>query len=281
MAAHDDTAAVRATYAAANLSEAILAGLRAAGKDPDALQMDDLAPVDQFHTGGKPATLALAQRAGLTADMHVLDVGGGIGGPARTLASALGCTVTVLDLTEDYCRAGAMLTARVGLQDRVTFRCDDALAMPFPAASFDAVWTQHSSMNIADKQRLYAEMHRVLRPGGRLALHEVMAGPNQPIHFPVPWAREPSASFLQPANTVRAIIRAAGFDETAWSDESEAARDWFRSRLSAAATQSGPPPLGIHLLIGADSGARIRNFLRNLEEVRVTVIQAVFARATA
>lgn len=281
MAERDDTAAVHATYAAANLDAAILAGIRAAGKDPDALQPDDLAPLDQFHTGGKAATLALARRAGLTAGMHVLDVGGGIGGPARTLASALGCTVTVLDLTENYCRAGEMLTARMGLSDRVTFRCDDALAMPFPALSFDVVWMQHSSMNIADKSRLYAEMYRVLRPGGRLALHEVMAGPVQPVHFPVPWARDPSVSFLQPPDAVRAIIRTAGFDDVAWIDETEAAREWFRSRLAAAATQPGPPPLGIHLLIGADFGLRIRNFLRNLEEDRITVIQAVFTRPTA
>ena len=278
MAGEDDTAAVRATYATADLGDAILAGLRAAGKDMDALRPDELAPVDQFHTGGRAATITLAARAGLTAGMRVLDVGGGIGGTARTLASAIGCTVTVLDLTEEYCRAGEMLTARTGLSDRVTFRHGDALALPFPDASFDAVWMQHASMNIPDKARLAVEVYRVLRPGGRFALHEVMAGPVQPVHFPVPWAREPSASFLQPPETVRAVIRAAGFDELAWVDETDAARDWFRHRLAGAPAQSGLPPLGIHLLIGADFGMRMRNILRNLDEERIAVIQAVFAR---
>jgi MPBQ/MSBQ methyltransferase len=278
MAARDEITAARAAYAAPGLSERILAGLGAAGKETDALRPDDLAPVDQFHIGGRAATLALAARAGLTSGMRILDVGGGIGGPARTLARAIGCTVTVLDLTEEYCRAGAMLTARTGLGDRVTFAQGDALALPFPDAAFDAIWTQHSSMNIADKPALYAEARRVLRPGGTLALHEVMAGPVQPVHFPVPWARDPAASFLLPPAEMRATIRAAGFDEVAWADETAAARDWFRARSPVAPTRADPPPLGIHLLIGADFGARMRNFLRNIEERRVAIVQAVFNR---
>lgn len=148
---------------------------------------------------------------------------------------------------------------------------------PFPPESFDVVWTQHSSMNIADKERLYREVRRVLRRGGRLALHEILAGPVQPIHLPVPWARDPSISFLWPADAVRALLAELGFQEVAWIDGSAAARAWFRARLGAAA-QGSRPPLGLHLLLGEEFGAMMRNAARNLEEGRTVVVQAVFAR---
>ena len=134
----------------------------------------------------------------------MLDVGGGIGGPARTLAEA-GCSVTVLDLTEEFCRTGAALTERVALGGRVTFRHASALDMPFEDGAFDAAWTHHSSMNIEDKERLYKEIARVVRRGGKLAMHEIMAGPEGPLHFPVPWASVPTISFLRAPDAVRKL----------------------------------------------------------------------------
>jgi ubiquinone/menaquinone biosynthesis C-methylase UbiE len=211
--------------------------------------------------------------------MRVLDVGGGLGGPARTLATEIGCSVEVLDVTEEFCRAGEMLTTRTGLGDLVSFRHASALDMPHPDASFDAVWMQHSSMNIADKERLYAEIHRVLRPGGHLALHEIMAGPVAPIHFPVPWARGPEISFLHPPEEVRALIVSIGFDESAWVDDTASALRWFRERLAAADAASGElPPLGLHLVLGADLGQMSQNLARNLQEARVVVVKGVFER---
>jgi SAM-dependent methyltransferase len=263
-------------YRRDNLTEEILEALRAAGKDPDTLAAGDLAPVDQFHTRGREATLDLARLAGVTSGMRVLDVGGGLGGPARTLASEFGCPVEVLDLTEDYCRAGETLTRMTNLADLVTFKHGDALDMPYPDEGFDLVWTQHSSMNIADKERLYKEIRRVLRPGGRLALHEITAGPNAPVRFPVPWAREPSISHLRPPEAIRALIPAAGFRELAWLDETSSATEWFRQRLAAA--PAGGPPLGLSLLLGADFPEMFRNQVRNLGEARIRVIQAVFER---
>jgi len=212
--------------------------------------------------------------------MRVLDVGGGLGGPARSLASEIGCSVEVLDVTEEFCRAGEMLTTRTGLGDLVSFRHADALDMPHPDGSFDAVWMQHTAMNIADKERLYAEIHRVLYPGGRLALHEVMAGSVGPIHFPVPWAREPEISFLRPPKELRALITGIGFNESAWVDDTATALQWFRERLAAAAgAASGePPPLGPHLVLGADLNQMFQNLARNLQEDRVVVVQGVFER---
>lgn len=263
-------------YGHTDVEDAILEGLRAAGKDLEALTTDGLAPADQFHTRGKPATIELARLAGLRDGERVLDVGGGVGGPARTLAAEFGCTVTMLDLTEAYCRAGERLTELTGLSDRVSFRRGSAFEMPFDDASYDVVVTQHSSMNMDDKERLYAEIRRVLQPGGALALHEIMAGPVQPVHFPVSWAPDPSISFLCPPEEIRALLRGLGFAEKTWLDTTQQSLDWFRERLAASA--GGPPPLGLHLLLGAAFGEMFRNQVRNLEEQLIAIIEAVFER---
>jgi len=272
-----DTRAVSAHYTSGNLEEKIIAGLRAAGKDPDALALDDLTPVDQFHLGGKPATLQLIERAGFRPGMHVLDVGGGLGGPARTLAVEAGCIVTVLDLSEEFCRVGAMLTARTGLTDAVTFQHGSALAMPFADEEFDAVWTQHATMNIAEKERLYKEIHRVLRPGGRLAMHDAMAGPVQPIHFPVPWARDPTISFLRSPEAIRTLLTEIGFRVVEWVDERETIVAALQRQVSIM-TLNGPLPLGIQLLVGTEFPTMLKNVGRNLQEDRLTIIQGVFER---
>src|SRR2546422_73278 len=166
------------------LERAILGALAATGRDVDALTVDDLAPADHFHGGGKAATDRLARLAGIRPGMRVLDVGGGLGGPARTLAATCGAHVTVVDVTESFVRTGAALTARLGLADRVEHRVGDALELDVPAASFDLVWTQNSGMNIADKERLYRGFARALRPGGVLATQEPMAGSVQPATVP-------------------------------------------------------------------------------------------------
>ena len=276
MAMSDDAKILNAHYAGRDLETAIMAGLRAAGKDTEQLTPDDLTAVDQFHTRGKEATLELAHLAELTAGLQVLDVGGGLGGPARTLALEFGCAVTVLDLTEAFCRVGEILTARTGLSDRVRFRHGNAMEIPLVSESVDVVWTQHSSMNIADKARLYAEIHRVLRPGGRLALHEIMGGAVHPIHFPVPWARMQSMSFLQEPAEVRRLIAEHGFTELTWLDVSKPSLAWIQQRQTQA--PAAPPPLGLHLLLGPIIGRMFQNLTRNLEEQRIAVIEAVFAR---
>jgi ubiquinone/menaquinone biosynthesis C-methylase UbiE len=263
-------------YGRGGLAAMIINALRAAGKDPNALTIEDLAPIDQLHLRGREATLELACLAGITPSMQVLDVGGGLGGPARTLASEFGCALEVLDLTEEFCRAGEVLTARTGLADLVSFRHSSALEMPYPNATFDVAWTQHSSMNIADKERLYVEIRRVLRPGGRLAMHEILAGEVSPIHLPVPWARDPSLSHLRPPEEVRAILKDIGFEELAWTDETTSALRWQQKR--PAATPTSPPPLGIHLVFGNDFGEMLHNQLRNLEEGRISIAQAVLKR---
>ena len=253
------------------LAESILASLATAGKNVDALTIDDLAITDQFHGGGKPATTRLARLFGATPGQRVLDVGGGLGGPARTLAVEYGCRITVVDLTESFVRAARVLTGRLGLDDRVSHHVGDALDLRFDTGAFDVVWTQNSGMNIADKARLYAGFHRVLRPGGLLALQEPMAGPVQPPIFPLMWATDTAQSFLRPPDEMRALIAAAGFAERAWED--------VTAETAAPATAESIPAHSAQRLIMGDAlDAIIRANHRNRAEGRMVSIQAVFER---
>ncbi len=252
------------------LERAILDALAAAGHDVGALTIDVLAPADQFHGGGKPATQRLARLAGLGPGSRVLDVGGGLGGPARTLAVEFGCRVTVVDPTASYVGAGRALTARLGLGDRVTHVEGDALALPVEDESVDLVWTQNSGMNIADKERLYAGFARVLRPGGRLALQEPMAGPGGPVVFPVMWARDAATSFLRPPADMRRAIEGAGFKARAWED--------VTTELAASAAAEVPAHSIQRIIMGDALEPILRAGQQNREEQRIVNVQAVFER---
>ena len=266
-----DARATNAYWGRDGLERKILDALAGAGKNVDTLTIDDLAPADQFHGGGKGATERLARLAGLKPDTRVLDVGGGLGGPARTLAVQFGCRVTVFDLTDSYVRAGAALTARLGLTDRVSHRVGDALALDLGAETFDVVWTQNSGMNIADKERLYAGFARVLGPGGRLVLQEPMAGPVQPVVYPVMWARDASASFLRAPDAMRAVIADAGFQVLAWDDvTAEIAGPGSAAAIPAHSVQ--------RIIMGETLDAIVTAGQRNREERRILMIQAVLER---
>src|SRR5262249_22049240 len=187
--------AIERHYAAGSLIDTVLAALEEAGLPVGRLKASDLAPLDQFHAGGLEASRQLAELATLASGQRLLDVGSGIGGPARYLAESYGCEVVGVDLTAEYCRLAEELTRRIELSDKIAFRAADAFHLPFGEAEFDVVWTQHVPMNIADRPRLYREMHRVLRRGGKLALYDVVQVPGALPLFPVPWARDASTSF--------------------------------------------------------------------------------------
>ena len=268
---------VEAHYAKQDLESSILAALVAAGIDLDHLKPEDLAPVDEFHICGRKATLELARAIHLDESMQVLDVGSGLGGASRCLALEYGCHVTGLDLTEEYCRVATALARRLGLESLVSYRHGNALEMPFADASFDVLWTQHATMNIADKGRLYREIWRVLKPGGVLAGYDVLAGTGGAVHFPVPWAREPSISFLLTPQVLRETLEGTGFEMLVWRDTTEAGRVWFR-RLGEKIRNEGPSPLGLHLLLGPEFRQMAQNLVRNLEEDRIAIIEAVARR---
>ena len=264
-------------YARSDLGKIILAALEKAGKDTNRLTPEDLAPIDEFHIRGRAATLELARAASVDSTKCVLDVGSGVGGTSRCLAREFGCHVTGIDLTDEYCRAAAMLSARIGLGELVDYRQGDATNLPFPDHSFDIVWTEHVAMNIPDKPRLYREMYRVLKPGGTLAIYDILAGPSGPVLFPVPWARTPESSFLATPDELRKLLEESGFKVTAWSDTTDVARAWFVT-LAERIRKEGLPTLGFHVLLGPDFQAMAQNQRRNLEEGRIVLAQVVAKR---
>jgi len=255
------------------LGDVILRALKEAGKDVEHLTPDDLAPVDEFHSGGRNATARLAQLAQIDASQRVLDVGCGIGGPSRYLASKFGCQVTGLDLTPEFVALAGMLAQRTRLAEKVTYRQGNALDLPFPDANFDVVWSQNAAMNIADRDRLYGEMHRMLRPGGRLALQDVAAGPGGEPYYPTPWASDKSISFLFAPQSTRAALERVGFRVVAWQDTTQEALEQQTARDKALDSGS-LPPLGLHILIGDAFPTVTKNTLRNLQEQKVQLFNA-------
>ncbi len=192
-------------YSHGRLLDAILSGVGALGKTPDTVSVDDLAPVDEFHIGGRQASEDFIGQLGLSSDDLVLDVGCGIGGTARYVASTRGCRVSGLDLTPEYIETGQALCAWVGLADRVDLSRGSALAMPFESAHFDAAIMLHVGMNIADKAGLFTEVNRVLRPGGTFGVYDIMRTSDDPLVYPVPWATVPETSVGTMARSARPI----------------------------------------------------------------------------
>ena len=266
---------VRDHYRATGLTERLKTALRSFGPDDQRLTPEQLGGLDQFHTRGLAATAELAKLARLTADMSVLDVGSGIGGPARFLAQTYGCRVTGVDLSEPFVEAARYLTDRTGQGGQVSFQAASALDLPFEDGTFDVVLLQHVAMNISDRAQLYREIRRVIEPGGRFATFDVVLKSAEP-HYPVPWARTPATSFLLTPAATREAIEPAGFRTLIWQDDTEAAKAWVAQRLS-----SGPQPSpNLGIVMGADFAQLAANLGRNLMEGRLGTVTGVFERAS-
>jgi ubiquinone/menaquinone biosynthesis C-methylase UbiE len=247
---------VAAYYTRGMLEERILGVLRAAGKNLDQLSADDFAAVDEFHLGGREATKALADFMELRAGMHLLDVGCGIGGPARYFAER-GCQVTGIDLTEEFVRVAESLTRMVKLDHNVSFRQASALELPFDPDTFDGAYEIHAGMNIADKAGVFREVARVLKPGARFAIFDLMRSSGRAFEFPVPWAQRPETSFVASIEDYRQALQAAGFRIEHQRERRQFAME-FMERMKAHAA-SAMPTLGVELLMGEHALLMLKN----------------------
>ncbi len=270
---------IREHYGRVDFKDAILSALGHDAKVIQALTRDDLRALDEFHIRGKKATQELALRAGIRSGMKVLDIGCGIGGPARTLATEFGCHVTGIDIVEEYCEVAALLTYHVGLSDRVQFQCADISALPVGDGEYDVVWSQHVLMNIDNKRTLFREVRRILRPSGIYAFFEICTGSLEPPYFPVPWASDQSIHFPVGSDALRTMLREA-FQEKEWRDISAESLDWYRKTIAKEAQHQAtePPALGLHLLMGPATRQKMANVVRNLEEDRIRVVQGVMTK---
>jgi SAM-dependent methyltransferase len=268
-------------YEQGGLLQRILAGLKHLGKDLGSLTHEDLAPADEFHSNGRAATRDLAEFSRIPKGSKVLDVGSGLGGPARYLAATRGCDVTGIDLTPEFCAVANELSRLAQLADRTRFQVGDALELPFGPAHFDVVWTIQMQMNVQDKRRLYAGFARVLKPGGSFVCQDICAGNGESLDLPVPWASRPEQSQLVDPETLRGLVRDAGLRERSWRDVTRdivAARkaQQAKTQVAGAGASSALPPLGMHLVLGDQAAVKMANSARNTDAGRVVFIQGVF-----
>ena len=267
-------ASLEAHYSASDIEARILAAIRAAGLNPEQrLTPEELGGLDHFHTGGFKASLELKELAKIRAEDRVLDIGAGLAGAARMLASAPGCRVDCVELTSDYCTGAVLLNRLTGLEDRIEVHQASALDLPFPDDSFDAVWMQNVGMNIADKRKLYAESYRVLKPGGRFAFQEMAAGDAATIYFPLPWATDPADNFLISAEAMHSVLGESGFIVESFEDVSDMILNGPPVNVTPAVTAQ--TQLGLSVFVD-NLAQKAGNARRSLEEGRVRFVRGVF-----
>lgn len=261
-------------YNSLNLIERIEEALAQQQMTFSSLTLNDLAGFDEMHIGGKVASRHLGEKANLQPGSTVLDVGSGVGGPARLLAHEFGLKVVGLDLTASYCQLADKLTSSVGIDGVIAFINGNALSLPFKSNMFDAVWTQHCAMNIKEKQLLYQEFARVLKPTGKLLIHDITAGENKPVYYPAPWASTEKNSFLETPDSLKTILIQSGFQFDLWENITQNALAWFES-LKNQKTTSKAPALSQKLILGEKLKIMAQNVRKNLYEGRINVIEAI------
>lgn len=269
-----DAKAIAEHWGRGDVYALILAALKKMAKPLEGLTLEDLAPVDHFHARGLPATVELADRLHIRAGQHIVDIGCGLGGPARYMAKRFNCHVSGVDITEPFVQAGNKLSALLGMEGRVTIEHGDGQRLPYPEARFDGAYTQHVTMNVADRPAFFSEAFRVLKPGAFFALTEHGLGPKGDVHHPVPWSEDGRGEYLVTPSETRVLLQGAGFQDIDIEDTGTRYVAGYRMSLEKA-EKGALPPLGLHLLMGETALQKMRNSARNIEEGRTHPIQVV------
>ena len=264
-------------YTHCSLSDVVHAGLETMKQASDAASIDLLAGVDEFHMGGRPATKALAEELRISPNDRVLDVGCGMGGTARYIASTYGCQVSGIDLTPEYVEVGNRLNKGLALDGQIDLSVANATDMPFEEAGFDRASMLHVGMNIADKAGLMAEVGRILKPGGYFAVFDVMRVGAEPIEYPVAWAADESTSFVGSVDDYRGALADAGFEIVDVVEKRDIALKFFEA-IKARLAQGGPPPLGLHIVMGSDAKIKVGNMHANVEKGAIAPVQILARR---
>ena len=249
-------------YSNKGLLDKIYKGLEKLGIDKNQLTQSDLSSFDEFHIGGSEGTLMLAEKLTMNASSSVLDIGCGIGGPARFLSSEFGCKVSGIDLTADFVNTGNSLTDQVGLSDKVKLIEASALNIPFADNSFDVSYMIHVGMNIADKDVLFSEAFRVTKPGGVFGIYDVMLIGNYELQYPLPWAVEEDGNAIASATDYISALIKAGFSLKHEDDKTDFANNFFKKMSARTDSPESPPPVGLHLLMGDLTTQKIRNMAK-------------------
>jgi len=274
-----DAKAIAAHWARGDVYASIVAALEKMSKPLTGLTVEDLAPVDHFHARGFPATVELADRLPIKAGQHVLDIGCGLGGPARYMAKRFQCTVDGIDITAAFVEAANKLTMLVGMQRQVNIELGDGQRLPYADTSFDGAYTQHVTMNVSDRATFFFEAHRVLKPGAFFALTEHGLGPKGNPYYPLPWSEDGSGAYLVTPSETRALLEKTGFENIIVEDTGPKYLAGYKKAIERA--EAGTlPPLGAHLLMGETALQKTRNAARNIEEGRTQPIELICRKRT-
>jgi len=275
-----DRREVTSHYTHGNLLDAIRDGIRKLGKTVDQVLVDDLGPVDEFHIGGRVATENFLDQLDINDTHHVLDVGCGLGGASRYAAQRYGCRVTGIDLTPEYVETGNTLCEWVGLSNQIRLEVEDATALSHPDNTFDRAYLMHVGMNIEDKDTLAAELHRVVRPGGRVGIYDVMQVGEGELQFPVPWAAEQAGSSVSSPAIYKAALGSAGFNILSERNRQDFALEFFADLQTKAGSAEGPAPLGLNLLMGDTRAMKVKNMVENIARNLIAPVELVAEKST-